>query len=188
MTDTCVNHPQNAAVEACEVCARPLCGLCLWYTDDGHRLCARHAQEREASGETVLPPHTYQEAFAAGVRPRQRPAVLYEPGYDDDRPVVHTSPKVYKGNNNDLLSLVAVVLGFVTLGSCFGGVYCMPFLALALGAIAYFNAEQSVDPDRTRRMALIGLGTSLVLFLALAAFAFLYFFFIIMAFAVGSAP
>lgn len=181
MTDSCVNHPENAAVESCEVCARPLCGLCLWYTEDGHRLCAGHARDREMAGESILPPHTYQEAFAAGVQRKREPA-----GHDDDRPVSPGEPTIYKGNNNDLFALVAVVLGFVTLASCFGGLYCLPFLAIALAAMAYFNAGQSVDPQRTRRFAAIGLGTSLVIFFVLAAFVFLYVFFIFFAIAASS--
>jgi hypothetical protein len=176
MTNTCINHPQNAAVEQCEVCARPLCGLCLWYTEDGHRLCANHAQERQATGTKVLPPHTYQEAFAAGVVRNQEPA-----GTGEDRPISSGGATVYKGNSNDLLSLLAVVLGLVTLVSCFGGVYCLPFVGIALAAIAYINAGQSVDPPRTRRMAGIGLGISAAIFLILAAFIFMYIFFIIFA-------
>ncbi len=176
MTDTCVYHPQNAAVEQCEVCAKPLCGLCLWYTEDGHRLCAIHAQERAVAGEKVLPPHTYQEAFAAGVVRNRESA-----GAADDRPASAGTPTVYKGNNNDLLSLVAVVLGVATLASCFGGVYCLPFVGLALAAIAYYNAGQSVDPPRTRRLAAIGLGTSAAILLLVVAFVLLYIFLIIFA-------
>jgi hypothetical protein len=33
--DLCVFHPTVAAVERCEICNRALCGLCLWYAEDG---------------------------------------------------------------------------------------------------------------------------------------------------------
>ena len=98
--DVCTNHPELTAVESCEVCQKPLCALCLWYTADGHRLCETHAQERELAGEAVLSPDTYREALAGSLR--RKPAAP-ESGAQERT--------VYRGNSYDLASALAAVVG-----------------------------------------------------------------------------
>ena len=53
---TCTNHPERAAIENCEVCGVPLCAYCLYYTNDGQRLCKQHADEAEAAGAFIRSP------------------------------------------------------------------------------------------------------------------------------------
>src|SRR5438874_942195 len=56
---TCTNHPERAAIENCEVCGAPLCAYCLYYTNDGQRLCKQHADEAEAAGAFIRSPGVY---------------------------------------------------------------------------------------------------------------------------------
>lgn len=160
MMESCSFHPEHQAVEFCEVCRRPLCGLCLWYTTDGHRLCQEHAQARREAGEQVLPPQTYQEAIQPTLmeRPAEKSGQLPE----------------YRGNNYDLGALLAALIGVMILASCSGGLYCMPIVALLLGVLAYQNANKAVDPRRTRLFAGVGLGVVGLMFLALVSFITLY--------------
>lgn len=162
MMEVCINHADHAAIEHCEVCGQPLCGLCLWYAADGRRLCARDAALVSEDGVEVTPPEAYAEAIPASL---SRPAA---PAAADALP--------YRGNSFDLASLLAAVLGATTLGSCLGLAYCLPFVAGLLGLYAYLNAPQSADPRRTRLMAGIGMGVALLMlfFLALALLVMLF--------------
>ena len=171
--DDCVNHPELAAIESCEVCHRPLCALCLWYTADGHRLCENHAQERELAGEAVLAPDTYREALAGSLQRKPTP----------DEPVAQEST-VYHGNSYDLAAALAAVVGVVTLCSCFGGIYCLPIIGFALGLIAFLNANQAIDRNRTRNLAIagmVGMGFLLVMVVGFILFYVAMFGFIIAA-------
>lgn len=158
--DACTFHPDNAAVEPCEVCGRPLCGLCLWYTTDGHRLCEAHARERLADGAQVLPPETYQEAIDHSLR--RTPA-------GDDALLSANGEKIYRGNSIDLNALIAAGLGLVTLASCCGGAYCLPIAGLVLGILAYTNADRSLDARRTRNLAAVGMGVAAFMLLTVLA-------------------
>jgi hypothetical protein len=161
--DACINHPELAAVEACEVCSKPLCGLCLWYTSDGHRLCETHAKEREEAGEVVLSPETYREALPNSLEPRP------------DRPVADPSQRtVYQGNSYDLTALIAAIVGVTTLASCCGGAYCLPFVGLTLGIIAFVSADQAIDSVRTRNLAIVGIAVMGLIAFAILAFIILY--------------
>jgi hypothetical protein len=174
MMEHCVFHPNRAAVEHCEVCNRALCGNCLWYTDDGHRLCEIHAQEREEAGETVLPPETYAEAINNQPLARQsaeKPRPRNGSSDKDDIP--------YKGNSQDLTALLAAVMAVTVLLSCMGGAYCLPIAAFLLGIVGFTNASKAVDPKRTRMLSGISLGVGGLIFLGiLAYFGFFFMFFI----------
>jgi hypothetical protein len=137
----CVFHPNRAAVEHCEVCKRALCGHCLWYTEDGHRLCEIHAQEREAGGETVLPPETYAEAINTQLVARQSDEKPRPRRSQDDKEEIP-----YKGNSQDLTALLAAVMSVTVLLSCMGGAYCLPIAAFLLGIVGFANAAKAVDP------------------------------------------
>lgn len=160
MIEACSFHPEHQAIESCELCRRPLCGLCLWYTADGHRLCEEHARVRREAGEQVLPPQTYQEAI--------RPTLMEQPAAKGSQ-----LPQ-YRGNNYDLSALVTALIGVMMIASCSGGIYCMPVAALMLGILAYHNADKAMDPGRTRLLAGVGLGVVGLMFFAILSFITLY--------------
>lgn len=179
--DTCEFHPNHSAIEHCEVCDKPLCGLCLWYTDDGHRLCETHAKDRESDGQKVLPPHTYHEAIEGSlVRKEGDPAGTSSSSSSKE--------KLYKGNSTDLNAFVAGMIGIVTIASCSGGAYCLPLVAVVLGFMAYRNAEQAIDPKRTRTMAMIGMGVGALILAFVFAVILLYVFVFAAAFASTGGP
>src|SRR5689334_16864137 len=102
---TCYLHPTLLAVEHCEVCRRPVCGSCLWYAQDGRRLCPDHAAELLRAGQTVAPPERYAEGIAASEASAARQT---QPG-----------PR-YQGNGVDLTALVAALTGGAALLLCTG--------------------------------------------------------------------
>jgi hypothetical protein len=160
----CANHPERIALERCEVCRTPLCAYCLFYTEDGQRLCATHAAEARARGVAVEEPAAYAGqlvgAQAGALRKQKR-------GGEDDA-------HLYKGNSNDLLSLFGVVLGLISMGMCCGAAYCMPVVGFVFSLIALFNAKDSYDPKRTRKFGVIGLILSGVWVLVIVACIALY--------------
>ncbi len=90
----------------------------------------------------------------------------------------------YRGNQYDIYSLLAGTLGGTVLLLCFSanmGFYCLPIIPLVLGIIAYRNAHTSVDPQRTRNLALVGIaggGLGTLLALCMIVFFVLYLSFI----------
>lgn len=189
--DHCVFHPNRAAVEYCEVCNRALCGHCLWYTEDGHRLCEIHASEKELAGETVLPPETYLEAISTQYvtqdksetppPPEETSQQRQKPRSDDDIP--------YKGNSQDLTALISAVMVITVLLSCMGGAYCLPIAAFILGIVGFTNASKAVDPKRTRLLSGISLGFGGFILLGLIAIiGFYVMFFAFTLFAASTSP
>ncbi|MFZ0545933.1 MAG: hypothetical protein WAM60_10875 [Candidatus Promineifilaceae bacterium] len=177
----CVFHPNRAAVEHCEVCNRALCGHCLWYTEDGHRLCEIHAQEREAAGETVLPPETYAEAINTQLVARQSPEKPRQPKSSTDKDDIP-----YKGNSQDLMALLAAVMAGTVLFSCFGGLYCLPIVAFLLGIVGFLNASKAVDPQRTRLLSSVSLGVGGLMLMGILAYFAFFFMFIAFSFITAS--
>jgi len=156
----CIHHPQYQAIEHCEHCHVPLCGLCLWYVETGERLCERCAKAWQEVGHVVYPP----EEFAEGIR-----TTLAQPSAVKPRQV-----GMYSGNNVDLAGLVAACLGGMILLYC---VPCLnavgPLLALIIGFIALMDAKRAVDPQRTRILAGVGIASG-GLFLALGVMWFAF--------------
>ena len=144
----CYRHPERPAIEHCETCGRPLCAACLWYTEDGERLCAEHAAARKAIGEAVIAPDKYLEAHddVEADALRRAPAP--------------TAP--YQGNTLDVLALVAVVIGVVAFSANFGGIYLFPIFGIVLGIVAVLQARQSLNPKRTTTLGWVAIGTSAV--------------------------
>lgn len=174
--ETCIVHPDHVAIEQCEVCHKPLCGLCLWYTEDGHRLCEVHAKEAEANGQTIVEPETYAEAVGT--------SLLKKPG--DRQEQTADEAGLYRGNQNDVGALAAAIMMLTMIASCSGGVYCLPILGLILGILFWLNAPQALNPQRTRVFAGISLGISGLILLAI--FCFIAFYIFIFAFAFASSP
>ncbi len=148
----CANHPERPALEQCEVCGKPLCGYCLYYTSDGQRLCEIHAHAAKTNGLTIIPPAIY----ANGIIASQAEAVQMDDAskrkglYDRRQPI-------YQGNNQDLNAFLAMLMGAFSLASCCGAVYCLPFVAVVLGILSLLNAKDAIDPRRTRQQAWLGI-------------------------------
>ncbi|MBP8972707.1 MAG: hypothetical protein KBH93_02435 [Anaerolineae bacterium] len=159
-TLTCVNHPDRIALERCEVCQKPLCAYCLYYTEDGQRLCAEHAEEARRLGLRVEEPGAYADQLlgaqvgADRKTKRERDAV---------------AAGVYTGNSTDLLGFIGLLVGGVSLVMCCGAGYCLPLVGFVLSLIALINARRSFNPRRTRRMGVLGLLVSGVWVVIIAA-------------------
>lgn len=144
----CYRHPDRPAIEQCETCGRPVCAACLWYTEDGERLCEEHAAGRKATGEPIVPPERYVEA--------------HDDAQADALRGAHTATAPYQGNTIDVLALVAAVVGVVAFSLNFGGIYVLPIFGLVLGALAVLQAGQSLNRKRTATLGWIALGASVV--------------------------
>ncbi len=153
----CVNHPERAAVEHCEVCGSPLCAFCLYYTSDGQRLCKLHADQAEAAGAFIRDPGTY----AGGLLPAQVSASVKK----------HDVP-LFEGNTPDVVALIALVLGLVSVSLCFPPVCCLigP-IGVILSLVALLGTKEARNVSRTRLMAGIGLTFSALWIMAFACFA-----------------
>lgn len=141
----CYRHPDRVAVEHCEVCRKPLCATCIWYAEEGHRLCPDHAIEWLTAGKAVLPPERYAESLHLS----QASAAQAPP-----------APEVpYRGRSADLSAVLALVFGLSSLLACTGLYWVLPFLAAGLGLFAWFQSKQAYDPARTRWLGGVGLAT-----------------------------
>lgn len=172
--DRCANHDDHIAIESCEICDRPLCALCLWYSDDGLRLCEEHAHERREQGQVVYPPTTYADAL------RNK---LVRPDGANDSPEA-----TYQANRQDVNALVSAVMAVTAIFSCCGGVYCLPIVALVMGALAYAGADRAFDPSRTRRLAGVGLGAGALMLITVFGCVMLYAILLIVALASSPGP
>jgi hypothetical protein len=68
----------------------------------------------------------------------------------------------FQGNNYDLMAVVGVTIGVTVLISCFTLNliwYCLPVVAVILGVVGLSVAKDSVNPERTRQLSWISLGT-----------------------------
>lgn len=77
-------------------------------------------------------------------------------------PPTQAPAPTFVGNFNDVLAIVAATLAGVTVFGCLTmnyGFYCIPIVTLIVGAVALVNAKSSIQPERTKRWGLIGLGT-----------------------------
>jgi hypothetical protein len=110
-----------------------------------------------------------------------------EPVSDTEVEVTETErakPTVtFMGNSYDLTSVVGATVGGVVLFTCVTcnfGWYCLPIIPIILGIIALVSAKDSVDPERTRKLSWIGIGSGAFFIIigilaAIAYFAFLFF-------------
>jgi hypothetical protein len=139
----CVNHPERAAVEECEVCQKALCAYCLYYTTDGQRLCADHERQAQAAGAMIKPPGAYADSLIASQLDASRPVPVKE--------------ALFEGDNVDLLALVGLVIGIISIMLCipFGICFVGP-VGLIASLLALVGANRSRDPSRTRAMASVG--------------------------------
>lgn len=157
-TLNCHYHPERIALERCEVCGKPLCAYCLYYTEDGQRLCVEHAEQAREMGVAVDDPGAYADQLIGAQHGADRKLKRGERAEDST---------LYKGNSTDLMGLFGMLVGVISLGACCGIGYCLPVVGVGLSAVALLNAHKSHDKARTRRLGMIGLLSSGVLVLAM---------------------
>jgi hypothetical protein len=159
-TLNCANHPDRIALERCEVCGKPLCAYCLYYTEDGQRLCQDHADQARLMGVHIEEPAAYADqlvgAQIGALRKHKRGEAA------DGR-------ALYQGNSHDLMGLIGLLVGTISVGACCGAGYCLPVVGLVLSLVAVINAKSAFDPRRTRKLGLIGMAVSGVWVLVIAA-------------------
>lgn len=83
-------------------------------------------------------------------------------------PVVPIPVVTFQGNNYDLVAVVAVTVGGVTLltcGTCNLGMYVLPFAPLILGLIGLLTAKDSINPQRTKLLSWLSLGAGVIILL-----------------------
>jgi hypothetical protein len=114
------------------------------------------------------------------------PAETITDSETDVTPKRERSTVTFMGNNYDLTAVVAVTVGGVVLLSCFTcnmGWYCLPFIPIILGIITLVSAQDSVDPERTKLLSWISIGSGAAIIILAALMIIAYFLFIF--FAVG---
>ncbi len=161
----CHFHPDRIALERCEVCGKPLCAYCLYYTEDGQRLCVEHAAEARELGVQVDEPSIYADQLISAQVGADR---------KQKRSWRDADSTLYKGNSTDLTALVALVIGAVTLASFCGGGCCVPIVGLGLSVLGLVNARKAYDPSRTRKLSVVGLLISGVFVLIIVGLLLLY--------------
>jgi len=151
---TCVNHPERAAVERCEVCGSALCAYCLYYTSDGQRLCKQHAEEAGAAGAFIRAPGVYPTGLVGA-----------QVSAEHTQPLLQEINTPYRGNMTDLLALLSLLLGIISLGTCLILPICaLAPLGLIFGVLALVGAKGAYDGTRTRTLATVGLVLSVLWF------------------------
>ncbi len=99
------------------------------------------------------------------------------------------APQVtFRGNTYDLVSLGSLgtaALILFTCVTCNMGYYCLPVIAVILGAIGVLSARQAVDEERTRLWSWLGIAAGGFILLAMVACFVLYIGFIVLAAASG---
>src|SRR5579859_6682349 len=166
MTDlaatTCVNHPERAAVEACEVCHDGLCAYCLYYTSDGQRLCKTHAAQAAKAGAFIRAPGNYPEGLIA--------SQLSAANHLSRQNAQPDASAAYHGDAVDVLALVGMVLGITSIALCVPGLCCLvgPIGMVTSGA-ALVGSKNAHDPTRTRTLATVGVVLSALWVIILGA-------------------
>jgi len=110
----------------------------------------------------------------ADLPPVLEPAAVIspEPEAEQTSPEITLKPTItFQGNSYDLASVVGVTIGGVTLltcATCNLGYYCLPIIPIILGIIGLISAKDSVDPERTKLLSWLSLGSgSLIILLIL---------------------
>ncbi|MEW5959791.1 MAG: hypothetical protein AB1801_18860 [Chloroflexota bacterium] len=90
----------------------------------------------------------------------------------------------FLGNSYDLTAVVGLTIGAVVLLSCATcnlGYYCLPFVPIILGIIGLVAAKDSVNPDRTKLLSWLSVGSGAAILLLMFVFIALYVGFIVFA-------
>jgi thiol:disulfide interchange protein len=147
MSARCVDC-QNEAIERCESTGVPLCAEHLWYADDGRRISERVAGQLKARGEIVHPPSEYLDQLGGAMALPRLPK--------SPMPVISV-----QRNGNDIVALLSLVSGAVSMATCFGvGIaLCvppLPLLPLLLGLVGLAGARNATRPDQARVFSWVG--------------------------------
>jgi hypothetical protein len=100
-------------------------------------------------------------------------------------PTVESASKptvTFMGNSYDLTAVVGVTIGGVVLLSCFTcnmGYYCLPVVPIILGIVGLAAAKDSVNPERTKLLSWLSLGSGAIIILLIGFFVALYVAFIL---------
>jgi hypothetical protein len=98
-------------------------------------------------------------------------------GENGSKPII-----TFQGNSYDLTSVVGLTTGAVVLlacATCNLGYYCLPFVPIILGIIGLVAAKDSVDPDRTKLLSWLSVGSGAIILLLIFIFVALYIGFIV---------
>jgi hypothetical protein len=90
----------------------------------------------------------------------------------------------FRGNTYDLISLGSLITGVALLLSCLTcnmGYYCLPLIAVALGAVGVLSARRSVEAERTKLWSWLGIAAGGIVLLLIALCIVLYIGFIVLA-------
>ena len=89
-----------------------------------------------------------------------------------------TKPAItFRGNSYDLASVVGLTIGAMVLLSCLTcnvAYYCLPVVPVILGIIGLVAAKDSVDPDRTKLLSWLSLGSGAIILLLIFLFVVAY--------------
>lgn len=111
------------------------------------------------------------------------------PSPDEGAASLPATPQVtFRGNTYDLVSLGSLGTAAMILFACVTcnmGYYCLPVIAVILGAIGVLSARQAVDEERTRLWSWLGIAIGGFILLAIVACFVLYIGFIVIAAASG---
>jgi hypothetical protein len=99
----------------------------------------------------------------------------------------------FLGNANDLTAVVSAASAGILLLCCATGgygMYCLPIVPIVLGLLAVMNANQSVDPVRTRRWGWIsvGVGGAIFVFIIIAMILLVLLYAVIIYLTIQAAP
>jgi hypothetical protein len=107
---------------------------------------------------------------------------------EGESPLAERPQVTFRGNSYDLFSLGSLVTGALILFSCVtcgAGYYCMPVIAVVLGAIGVLGARQAVEEKRTRLWSWLGIAAGGFVLLLVVLGIVLYIGFIVLAVASG---
>jgi hypothetical protein len=121
----------------------------LWYTDAGRRVSERVARQLESKGEVIHAPAKYLDQLGGALA---LPRLPIAPQVEVTR----------LRNGNDIMALLALISGVITLATCFGiGIaLCLPPLPLApliLGVIGLAGSKNATRPPQARMFSWIGI-------------------------------
>jgi hypothetical protein len=92
----------------------------------------------------------------------------------------------FEGNNYDLAAVVGVTIGGIVLLSCATcnlGFYVLPFLPIILGLVGLLTAKDSVNPERTKLLSWLSLGSGALILLLILLLVIAYIAIIVIAIA-----